>query len=190
MDKIKFKDILNPETYKKSRSSMYREIQLQKKFRTLQIGPFMRVLFENRDTVIWQIQEVLRAEDGWPNEVQHEIESYVGLVPEPGMLTATVMLEICDSDERKQKLVDLKGICSHISLEFCGSIVNVQPIDHQVSDHDRAFSVNFLKFCFDSEQIAAAKGCDDAFFSVNHKYYSHRQQIESDLWKMLVKEMN
>ena len=100
----------------------------EKRLRRATLSPIMTVMFENRDTVLMQIQEMLRteritSEDG----IAHELETYNELLPQHGQLSMTLFIEIADKAAREQKLVDLAGLEEKVALEIAGVRAKLYP---------------------------------------------------------------
>jgi hypothetical protein len=97
MKKIDAKELLDLTAYEKAREAMRARIIELKKNRRISVGDQITVLFENRDTVLFQIQEMLRTERIVEDaRIQEEVDTYNGLIPEAGELSATLFIEIPD----------------------------------------------------------------------------------------------
>ena len=111
MKKIRFEEVKNLYEYEKVRNAFRREVIALKAHRRVPVGPRLSFLFENRRTVLFQIQEMIRAErivaDG---RVQDEIDVYNELIPGPGEISATMMIEIEDRAAIKPELDRFMGI--------------------------------------------------------------------------------
>jgi hypothetical protein len=150
----------------------------EKKLRRVQLGPRASALFENRDTILLQIQEMLRTERiTRPAAVRHEIDTYNENVPGDGELSCTVMIEIVDKDERDAFLRAAAGIERHIWLVVDKVRVAgvASPRDGLLPD--RATAVLYLKFAL-PRAIADALRSDapapDVLLEVDHAAYSAR----------------
>src|SRR5580700_9691042 len=89
----------------------------EKKLRRVQLGPVVSIVFENHDTVLLQIQEMVRTERiSRPAAVQHEIDTYNQHIPGKDELFATVMIEIGDKEERETFLAQARGFERHVAL--------------------------------------------------------------------------
>src|SRR5215510_15567200 len=111
MKKIELSDIKNILEYERQREAFRDRIIQIKKDRRLAVGDLITLVFENRDTVLFQIQEMVRAErivD--PAKIQDEIDVYNELLPGPGELSATLFIEISESREIKPTLQRLLGL--------------------------------------------------------------------------------
>src|SRR3974390_3479199 len=101
MKRIERGEILGLAEYEQVRERFRARVVAEKKARRVQLGPVVSVLFENHDTVLLQIQEMLRTERiTKPAAIQHEIDTYNELVPGPDELSCTLMIEIPEKAER------------------------------------------------------------------------------------------
>jgi hypothetical protein len=112
-------EILDNAAYERVRLERRRAIIALKRPRRVAVGPIVTLVFENRDTALFQIQEILLAERVTrEEEIRHEIEVYSILVPGPGELCATMFIEIPDREERMRRLPELAGIERTVSMEL------------------------------------------------------------------------
>jgi len=104
-------DLLSIEEYDRRRESFRASIITLKQRRRISVGPLMTLVFENRETLRFQIQEMIRAERIVDHtKIQDELEVYNALLPDPGELSATLMIEITDEADIKQKLDQFMGL--------------------------------------------------------------------------------
>ncbi len=145
--------------YAKIREAFRTQIMKVKDERRIQIQPHLTFLFENHDTILYQIQEMLRTEQQTgEKEILHEIETYNELIGEKGELGCTLMIEIEQADERSVKLARWLDLLSHIYLlTDRGSKVFPQFDSRQVGE-SRISSVHYLKFKL-GDQIPVRIGC-------------------------------
>src|SRR5258708_4499038 len=116
--------------YEALRDAFRARVIAEKKLRRVALGPKATALFENRDTVLLQIQEMLRTERiTRPAAVQHEIDTYNDNVPGEGELSCTVMIEIPDATEREAFLQRAKGFEGHVWLSIDGERVAARGAD-------------------------------------------------------------
>lgn len=117
MKKIEPGDIRNLHEYELARNDFRRRVMEIKSRRRISVGPLVTLVFENRDTVLFQIQEMLRAERiVEPSRVQEEIDVYNSLLPEPGEVSATLFVEITDESRVKPILDSFIGLDEGRSL--------------------------------------------------------------------------
>ncbi len=117
MEKLEMNDILDLREYERIRETYRDEIITIKKFRRIHVGEIITVLFENRETVKFQIQEMARAEKIISDEgIEEELSSYNSLIPDAGHLKATLFIELVTDDEVREWLPKLVGIEKSIYL--------------------------------------------------------------------------
>ena len=148
-------EILNLVEYEKVRDARRRRIVELKKARRVSVGRYLTFVFENRDTVWFQIQEMVRAERIVADaKIAEEVEVYNGLLPQPGTLSATLMLEIEQAAEIKPVLDKLLGIDTRGYVKMTvGSRVIVGDFEAGHSDEERAklSAVHFVRFALPPE---------------------------------------
>lgn len=158
--KLTLDDIQDVRAYERGREDFRAHVIALKKRRRLPLGPVVTVLFENRDTIRFQIQEMARAEKILTDEgIQHELDTYNVLVPEPGQVSATVFLELTNETELRQWLPRLLGIERSLVLRLAdGTEVRCTPEE----DHDAALtrkditaSVHYMRWDLDPAHVAA-----------------------------------
>ena len=117
MKPIEQGEILDLASYEQIRERFRRRVVDLKKNRRVGVGDRVTLVFENRDTLLFQIQEMLRAERiSAPRGVQAEIDVYNPLMPSAAELSATLFIEITDSARIREDLHGLVGIDEHVSL--------------------------------------------------------------------------
>jgi hypothetical protein len=148
MKPIDRSEILGLADYEAVRERFRARVIVEKKHRRIPIGPKVSAVFENRDTVLLQIQEMLRTERiTRPAAVQHEIDTYNELVPADDELSCTLMIEIADKDERDLFLQAARGLEKHVWF-----VAGEQRLAAQASERgsgepvDRTTAVHYLKF--------------------------------------------
>ena len=154
MKKITREDIVTNEQYLKEREERRKNIIALKKNRRVQVGPRLSLTFENRETIRYQIQEMMRVERIQDEEnIQFEIDTYNSLIPEPGNLSATMFIEIQDMSLIKAILDKLQGLDQtgvvHLKL---GSDKIPAEFEPGHSKEDRISAVHYVTFRFTPEQ--------------------------------------
>ncbi len=141
-------DVISIEEYDRRRESFRASIITLKQRRRLSVGPLMTLVFENRETLSFQIQEMIRAErivD--PVKIQDELDVYNALLPDPGELSATLMIEITDEADIKQKLDQFMGLDhgSKVAI-IAGSEVVFGEFEGGRSHETKISAVHFVRF--------------------------------------------
>jgi len=147
MRKIVPADIRATADYELDRANVRARLLEIKRDRRVAVGPNMTVLFENRDTMIYQVQEMMRVEKITdPAAIKHEIDTYNELVPGEDALTATILLEYDDPEQRDDRLKALRGLEDHVRMNIEGLEPVAAEFDlRQMSPH-RISSVHYVRF--------------------------------------------
>lgn len=139
-------EVLGIAEYESIREPFRTRIIAEKKARRVALGPQASCLFENRDTALMQIQEMLRTERITREAaIAHEIETYNQLVPGDHELAATVFIEVDDKAQRETFLFEAKGLDRAFSLVVDGAICKAKH-DEAREQPDRTTAVHYLKF--------------------------------------------
>ena len=167
-------DLLGLEEYAERRAAMRREVMARRQLRAVALGAHARLCFEDRATLRYQVQEMLRAERIFePAAVQEELDVYNALVPDGANWKATFLLEYEDPAQRRRELARLGGIERALWLR-AGGEAPVAPIaneDLERSDGARAAAVHFLRFELPPATIAALRGGAALACGVDHPHY-------------------
>lgn len=189
MKPIERSEILALGDYEQIRPHFRARVIEAKKPRRVRLGEHMSGVFENRDSALLQIQEMLRteritAEDG----IAHEIATYNDLLPGPGQLSLTVFIEISDKDEREKMLVEYAGIDDAIHLEIDGERFHVRGPNPELFK-GRTTAVHYLKVHVSDEAVAKlTKGGVRAAVLVDHPRYQARAELDAAAVKALASD--
>lgn len=148
MNPLSPRDLFSYEEYERVRATYRDRIIALKKRRRVAVGDLVSLIFENRDTLQFQIQEMVRAEHILdPGKVQEELDVYNALLPADGELSATLLIEITDSD-RIQSLLDLfQGIDQGHTVGLkAGDRVVYGEFEGGHSKEDKLSAVHFVRF--------------------------------------------
>lgn len=170
-------DILDDQTFANQRPALRQAVINLKKNRRLQLGEDVTVFFENRETLLWQIQEMIYIEKGGVDQVDDELAAYAPLVPRGNEWVATVMIEIPDAQVRAKKLAQLGHFEFNLVLKFAGQEVIGQPeTDQERTTQDgKTSSVHFIRWIFTPDQIELLKTDNqDIILESCHKNYRHK----------------
>ena len=184
-------DILDMESFGEIRKQKRTEISNIKRDRRVAIGPDATFMFENYDTMWWQIHEMLFIEKGGQDQIEDELSAYNPLIPQGSELIATLMFEIDEPERRKSLLMKLGGV-----EELCCLTINGETIiGDSETDVDRttaagkASSVQFIHFNFSSAQIELFNKPDTQIsVGINHPAYGHMAVISSEVKGSLAKD--
>jgi hypothetical protein len=180
-------EILRIAEYETVREHFRNRVIAEKKRRRVAIGPYVTCLFENHDTVLLQIQEMLRTERiSREAAIVHEIDTYNQLLGGKDELGVTVMIEIPDNQERDAFLVAAKGFERHVSLVVGGARIRAVWDPARVLD-DSTSAVHYFKFPLPPSAAASLRGAvrADATIThveleVDHSAYHHRSPLPAE----------
>ncbi|KZC37982.1 MULTISPECIES: DUF3501 family protein [Rhodanobacter] len=157
MDKLERGDLLSLEHYAQQRAEFRTRVMAHKRQRTVHLGEHLTLIFEDRLSLQYQVQEMLRIERIFEAAgIQDELDAYNPLVPDGSNLKATLLIEYADAEERKRELVRLRHIEHAIALSVHGhaAVVAVADEDMERSNEEKTAAVHFLRFELDAAMIA------------------------------------
>lgn len=139
-------EIVDVDAYEPLREAYRARVQEAKRARRIGVGDRVTLVFENRETVRFQVQEMMRIERiRAPEKVQHELDVYNALVPGDAELSATMFIEITDTRQIRAELDLLLGIDACVFLEIGATRVRAR-FDESQLDEDRISAVHYLRF--------------------------------------------
>jgi hypothetical protein len=172
--------ILDLGDYERRRDDIRASAMHARRARRILLGPNATLSFENHETVLYQIQEMLRAERiAKPEEVDHEIATYSDLLPAGTELAATLMFEFPDENERTPKLTALRDIESHLSVAIDGAGNAPAQFDRRQIGEDRLSSVQFVRFPLTPVQRDALRNGARLRVVSDHPTYPHTAEIDA-----------
>ena len=147
MHRVTRQEILDYVTYEEQRNQIRKKLMKIKELRRINVACFLSFLFENTDTVRYQIQEMIRVERMVKEtDIQHEINTYNELLGDSGELGCTLLIEIDDPDEREEKLTQWLDLPKHLYLSLEDeSRIRASFDEKQIGDA-RLSSVQYIKF--------------------------------------------
>lgn len=176
MAKLTREDLLPLEKYAQVRQQFRSRVMAHKKHRQVQIGPHARLYFEDRLTMQYQIQEMLRIERIFePEAIDEELAAYNPLIPDGDNWKATMMVEYADPDERHQALAELIGVEYRVwvRVDGCERVWAVADEDLERTTPDKTSSVHFLRFDLTPAMTQAARKGADIAIGIEHPLYTH-----------------
>ena len=188
---IEKSEILSRDEYKIKRKSLREKMVLRKKFRRVDIGPYVTMYFENKDTIIHQINEMVYIEDGGEEQINDEILAYKSLVPDGRELVATVMVEIDNPIKRAEFLSKMGGFEEQMSIKIGDHMIKGKAeLDGDRTTADgKASSVQFVHFEFEDKDVQSIKNhMEDVSISINHENYRHSSTLNTDTVKELIND--
>jgi hypothetical protein len=167
--------LLTLEAYAKARPAMRNEVMQQKTLRRVKLGEHILLIFENELLIRYQIQEMLRVEKIFEeDDIRHELESYVPLVPTGSNFKVTMQIEYTDEAERKRMLGLLKGVEERIWVRVDGfdPVFAIADEDLERENAEKTSAVHFLRFELNPAMVAAAKAGAAIAAGVDHPEYA------------------
>ncbi len=180
--KLTLDDIVDQRAYERERQAFRARVIDLKRRRRVHVGPIVTFVFENRDTVRFQIQEMARIERIITDEgIQAELDVYNPLIPEPGQLRATMFIELTDEAGLREWLPKLVGIETSVELrigdgEVVGCTVDPEHARSLTRDETTA-SVHYIDFDLDAGQVERFSS-GPVTLAVTHPAYSHEARLE------------
>jgi hypothetical protein len=167
--------LLTLEAYAKARTAMRDEVMAQKKLRRVKLGENMLLIFENELLIRYQIQEMLRVEKIFEEDgIQHELETYVPLVPTGSNFKVTMQIEYAEETERQHMLALLKGVEDRVWVRVDGfdPVFAIADEDLERENEQKTSAVHFLRFELSAAMVAAAKDGAALAVGVDHPAYT------------------
>lgn len=172
---LKREDLWSLEDYARNRPRFRAEAMAHKRQRTLHVGEHLTLLFEDRLTILYQVQEMLRIEKIFETGgIEDELAAYNPLIPDGGNWKATLLIEYADVDIRVERLRQLRGVANQITLQVEGF-----PPLNPVSDEDlsretaeKTSAVHFLRYDLPIVQRHALRDGAQLAAAVDHPSYS------------------
>ena len=166
-------DIMPLDIYTKQRRELRKNIVEFKKNRRVSLGPYATFYFENYETMLAQVQEMLYIEKGGDEQLVDELVAYNPLIPNGKELTATLMFEIDNPVSRAAFLAKVGGIEEKVFMKVEGEKINAVPEEDvdRTSSEGKASSVQFIHFKFTDDQIKKFKSTSEIEIGIDNKEY-------------------
>jgi Protein of unknown function (DUF3501) len=175
-NKLSVSDLLSLERYARERPAFRTKVLEHKRARQLSVGPHTTWLFEDRLTVQYQVQEMLRVERIFePEGIEEELQSYNPLIPDGTNWKVTLLIEFPDEQERRRELSKLKGIEDRCWVQVSGQerVFAIADEDLERENDEKTSSVHFLRFELTQPMIASLRGGAAIAVGVDHDHYPH-----------------
>ena len=176
MQKLRASDLLSLERYSRERAEFRAKVMAHKKNRQVSVGPNTMWLFEDRLTVQYQIQEMLRTERIFEAEgIAEELDAYNPLIPDGRNWKATLLIEFPDPVVRRLELERLRGIEDRCFVQVAGHerLLAVADEDLERENETKTSAVHFLRFELSDAMVAALKADAALAIGVDHPNYRH-----------------
>jgi hypothetical protein len=176
MDKLTRSDLYSLEQYAENRTEIRTQVMQHKKNRIVHVGPSATIYFEDRQTIQYQIQEMLRVERIFEaSGIEEELEAYNPLIPDGSNWKATFMIEEPDVDRRRELLSELVGIEDRVWVRVDGNeqVFAIADEDLERETESKTSSVHFLRFELSDKMVADLGQGAALGVGIEHRNYSH-----------------
>jgi uncharacterized protein DUF3501 len=180
-------DILDARAYERERDEFRDRVIALKKLRRVSVGPVVTLVFENRETIRFQVQEMARAEKLYTDEaIEMELDTYNPLISRPGRLSASLFIELTSRGEMERWLPKLVGVERSVHLVI-GELDEAELIQcdvdefHQthLSREEVTAAVHFVYFSLNPAQVARMEH-ERVALVFDHPYYRERSTLSDD----------
>tara|TARA_R110000787_G_scaffold82711_3_gene178680 strand:+ start:2113 stop:2697 length:585 start_codon:yes stop_codon:yes gene_type:complete len=193
MNKLQINDLWKLEDYAQQRPEFKKQVLAHKRHRKLHLGDHVTLLFEDRLTIQYQIQEMLRIERIFERDaIQEELDSYNPLIPDGRNWKATMLIEYEDERVRAEKLVDLRGVERQVWVQ-----VGDLPRIHAIADEDmerenetKTSAVHFMRFELDDAAIRLLQEGMELRFGITHAHMNIEQIIGDQVRAALIADLS
>ena len=181
MNPLSREDLFSLEQYAERRQDFRAQVIEHKKNRRVDIGPNLSLYFEDRLTIQYQVQEMLRIERIFEAEaIREELDAYNPLIPDGNNLKCTAMFEFTDVAERRRRLAELAGVENHIWLQVGG----LERVD------DKTSAVHFMRFELAPNMKAALAAGEFLKFGVEHDLYRYEVTLNDETRNTLLQDFD
>jgi len=174
--RLRQEDLFGLEQYARQRAEFRPKVLAHKRDRTIQCGPNVTLCFEDRLTVQYQVQEMLRIERIFePEGIADELAAYNPLIPDGSNWKATLLIEYPDVDERRTALAALKGVEDRCWARVAGHdrVYAIADEDLERENDEKTSAVHFLRFELTPAMVVDAKAGAALSIGVDHGAYRH-----------------
>ena len=186
-------DLMSLEQYAEKRGEFRQQVLAHKKHRQIALGPNATLYFEDRLTLLYQIQEMLRIEKVFEADgINEELDAYNPLIPDGRNFKATFMIEYPDPEVRAAQLEKMVGIEDLVWMQI-GDHDKVWAIadeDLERSTEDKTSAVHFLRFEIDDDMAGELKAGADWKVGVQHAIYTYDVTVEGETRASLLNDLD
>jgi Protein of unknown function (DUF3501) len=180
MNKLAVSDLFSLERYARERPAFRTRVLEHKRHRQLAVGPNVTWLFEDRLTIQYQVQEMLRTERIYePEGIEEELESYNPLIPDGQNWKVTLLIEFPDEQERRRELTQMRGIEDRCWVQVAGQprVAAIADEDLERENDSKTSAVHFLRFELTEAMIAALRAGAALSVGIDHEHYRHTLEL-------------
>jgi len=174
MDKLTRDDLFSLEKYAEARPAFREKVLAHKRNRRLSLGTNAALYFEDRLTMQYQVQEMLRIEKIFEADgINEELEAYNPLIPDGSNWKATFMVEFSEAEERRAMLGQLLGIEDRVYVQVADFDRQYAIADEDLerADDHKTSAVHFMRFELPTEQVEALKNGASLIAGIDHDSY-------------------
>jgi hypothetical protein len=186
-------DLMSLEQYAEKRGEFRQRVLAHKKYRQVMLGPNSTLYFEDRLTLLYQIQEMLRIEKVFEAVgINEELEAYNPMVPTGRNFKATYMIEYTDPEVRAVQLEKLVGIEDLVWMQV-GNFDKIWAIadeDLDRSTETKTSAVHFMRFEVSDDMAEALKNSSSWTIGVLHPAYTYELAIDGEIRDSLLNDLN
>ena len=194
MQKLSRDQLFSLEQYAEARPAFREKVLEHKRHRRLDLGTNAALYFEDRLTMQYQVQEMLRIERIFEADgINEELEAYNPLIPDGSNWKATFMVEFPEEEERRAMLTQLVGIENLVYTQVADfdRVFAIADEDLERADGEKTSAVHFLRFELPSEQSAALKGGASLIAGIDHDNYRvETSPVPANIRESLVNDLD
>jgi hypothetical protein len=193
MTRLTLDDIVDARAYEREREEFRERVMALKRRRRIGIGPLVTVVFENRDTVRFQIQEMARAERMLSDAaIQGELDVYNPLVPGPGELSATMFVELTSPAALREWLPKLVGIERAVAIRIGDAVIPARPEDSHVQQLTRqeiTSAVHYVQWSMTAGETRSFAAAPVVALQIDHPSYRHQTALGAATRSELLRDL-
>ena len=192
MPQIAPESLLSLEAYARERGAYRARVIAHKRLRTVHAGEHVTLIFEDEQTVRYQVQEMLRIERIFEADgIRGELEAYNPLIPDGRNWKATMLIEYPEPEERRRRLAELKGIEDRtwVQVEGQARVFAIADEDLERENEEKTSAVHFVRFELDEAMCAALKRGAGLQVGVDHPNYRASAAVASEVRASLAEDL-
>ena len=193
MKRVERSELLDLGAYETIRDHFRARVLAAKVPRRVALGPNMTILFENHDSVLFQVQEMLRTERIFEAEgIAEELDAYNPLIPDGRNWKATLLIEFPDPEVRKVELERLRGIEDRCWMQVEGfdKVFAIADEDLDRENETKTSAVHFMRFELGDDMVAALKGGAALAAGIDHPNYRHETRAAENVRAALAADLS
>ena len=186
-------DLMSLEQYAEQREEFRQQVLAHKKHRQVALGPNATLYFEDRLTLLYQIQEMLRIEKVFEADgINEELEAYNPLIPTGRNFKATFMIEYADATVRAAQLEKMVNIEDLVWMQIGehDKVWSIADEDLERSNETKTSAVHFLRFQITDTMAQDLKAGADWLIGVHHAVYTYHMLVEGDTRSSLLRDLD